>query len=354
MSWFLLMVAGNDSTRATFCSGLKSLLEDPEQLELVRSGEVSTEQAVEEFLRCHPAFAYMRRTATRDTEIAGQPVARGRQGAALVRLGQPRRDGLRGPAPLRRAPGPEPAPGVRRRRPALLPGRRARAPGDEALARGDAAPVPGPSPGRRRRRAWRRPSSTSGGRSRSRRADLDGPRRAARGRSTPSRTPVGASADGEAPGCCGAMRARSTPGRILKRSGGSSSTVSPSMPGVHGRARPDLELGRRPLAPRPPAQTQPAASPRSRHRRSRCRAARRRSAAAFPSRSPSRAGSGCSRRGSRRPCVQPARGGSSTRGPARARPGRPRREPCRAAFAASRRGSPRAARPRRRRRARRC
>ena len=77
MSWYLLMVAGNDSTRATFCSGLKSLLEDPEQLELVRSGAVSTEQAVEEFLRCHPAFAYMRRTAMRDTEIAGQPVAEG-------------------------------------------------------------------------------------------------------------------------------------------------------------------------------------------------------------------------------------------------------------------------------------
>ena len=77
MSWFLLMVAGNDSTRATFCSGLKSLLGDQEQLEFVRSGAVSTEQAVEEFLRCHPAFAYMRRTATRDTEIAGQTVAEG-------------------------------------------------------------------------------------------------------------------------------------------------------------------------------------------------------------------------------------------------------------------------------------
>jgi cytochrome P450 len=77
MTWFLLMVAGNDSTRATFCSGMKSLLDDPEQLELVRSGAVSTEQAVEEFLRCHPAFAYMRRTAMKDTEIAGQAVAEG-------------------------------------------------------------------------------------------------------------------------------------------------------------------------------------------------------------------------------------------------------------------------------------
>jgi len=77
MFFFLLMVAGNDSTRATFCSGLLSLLQDPEQLALVRDGAVTREQAVEEFLRFHPAFAYMRRTATRDTEIGGQPIAEG-------------------------------------------------------------------------------------------------------------------------------------------------------------------------------------------------------------------------------------------------------------------------------------
>lgn len=77
MFWFLLMVAGNDSTRATFSSGMRSLMLDPEQLELVRSRSVTPEQAVEEFVRFHPAFAYMRRTATRDTEIAGQPIAEG-------------------------------------------------------------------------------------------------------------------------------------------------------------------------------------------------------------------------------------------------------------------------------------
>jgi len=77
MFWFLLMVAGNDSTRATFCSGYLSLLEDPEQMELVKSGAVPPEQVVEEFVRVHPAFAYMRRTATKDTEIAGQPIAKG-------------------------------------------------------------------------------------------------------------------------------------------------------------------------------------------------------------------------------------------------------------------------------------
>jgi cytochrome P450 len=77
MFFFLLMVAGNDSTRAVFTSGVKSLLEDPEQLELVRSGAVPLEQVVEEFVRFHPAFAYMRRTATRDAEVAGVPVKAG-------------------------------------------------------------------------------------------------------------------------------------------------------------------------------------------------------------------------------------------------------------------------------------
>jgi cytochrome P450 len=77
MFFFLLMVAGNDSTRAVFTSGIKNLLEDPEQMDLVRSGAVPLEQVVEEFVRYNPAFAYMRRTATRETEVAGQRVATG-------------------------------------------------------------------------------------------------------------------------------------------------------------------------------------------------------------------------------------------------------------------------------------
>ena len=75
--FFLLMIAGNDSTRAVFTSGMKNLLEDPEQMQLVRSGAVPLEQVVEEFVRYNPAFAYMRRTATRDTELAGQQITAG-------------------------------------------------------------------------------------------------------------------------------------------------------------------------------------------------------------------------------------------------------------------------------------
>jgi cytochrome P450 len=77
MFFFVLMVAGNDSTRAVFTSGMKSLMDDPEQMELVRSGAVPLEQVVEEFVRFHPAFAYMRRTATRDVELSGAQVKAG-------------------------------------------------------------------------------------------------------------------------------------------------------------------------------------------------------------------------------------------------------------------------------------
>jgi len=77
MFFFLLMVAGNDSTRAVFTSGMKSLMDDPEQMDLVRSGAVPLEQVVEEFVRFHPAFAYMRRTATRDVELSGVEVKAG-------------------------------------------------------------------------------------------------------------------------------------------------------------------------------------------------------------------------------------------------------------------------------------
>ena len=77
MFFFLLMVAGNDSTRAVFTSGMKNLIDDPEQMELVRSGAVPLEQVVEEFVRYNPAFAYMRRTATCNTTLGGREIAAG-------------------------------------------------------------------------------------------------------------------------------------------------------------------------------------------------------------------------------------------------------------------------------------
>jgi len=77
MGCFLLMAAGNDSTKATYCSGMRALLEQPEQRWLLLDDPSLTSSAVEEALRMFPAFAHFRRTATRDTELGGQPIREG-------------------------------------------------------------------------------------------------------------------------------------------------------------------------------------------------------------------------------------------------------------------------------------
>jgi cytochrome P450 len=77
MGFFLLMAAGNDSTKATYCSGIKALMEHPEERRLLVEDPSLIPSAVEESLRMFPAFAHFRRTATSDTEVAGQQIREG-------------------------------------------------------------------------------------------------------------------------------------------------------------------------------------------------------------------------------------------------------------------------------------
>ena len=77
MGFFLLMAAGNDSTKATYCSGMRALLEQPAQRRLLLQHPSLIPSAVEESLRMFPAFAHFARTATRDTELGGQSIRRG-------------------------------------------------------------------------------------------------------------------------------------------------------------------------------------------------------------------------------------------------------------------------------------
>jgi len=77
MGFFLLVAAGNDSTKATFCSGMRALMEDDEQRELLLADPALVPDAVEESLRMFPAFAHFRRTATCDTELHGQQIKAG-------------------------------------------------------------------------------------------------------------------------------------------------------------------------------------------------------------------------------------------------------------------------------------
>jgi cholest-4-en-3-one 26-monooxygenase len=77
MGFFLLVAAGNDSTKATYCSGMRALMEDRSQLQLLLEDPGLIPSAVEESLRMFPAFAHFRRTATCDTELHGQPIREG-------------------------------------------------------------------------------------------------------------------------------------------------------------------------------------------------------------------------------------------------------------------------------------
>jgi len=77
MGFFLLMAAGNDSTKATFCSGMRAIMESPDQQRELIDDPGLVSGAVEEALRMFPAFAHFRRTATRDTELHGQPIKEG-------------------------------------------------------------------------------------------------------------------------------------------------------------------------------------------------------------------------------------------------------------------------------------
>jgi cholest-4-en-3-one 26-monooxygenase len=73
----LLGAAGNDSTRAVFTSGMRALMEDPEQMRLLLDDPSLIEGAVEELARMYPAFAHFRRTATRDADLHGQTIREG-------------------------------------------------------------------------------------------------------------------------------------------------------------------------------------------------------------------------------------------------------------------------------------
>jgi cholest-4-en-3-one 26-monooxygenase len=77
MGFVLLVAAGNDSTKATYCSGMRAIMEDDGQRELLLADSSLLDGLVEESLRMFPAFAHFRRTATRDCELGGRTIRKG-------------------------------------------------------------------------------------------------------------------------------------------------------------------------------------------------------------------------------------------------------------------------------------
>lgn len=73
----LLMIAGNETTRHTISHGMHALIEHPDQMRMLRDDPSLISNAVEEILRWATPVMHFRRTATRDTELRGQPIRQG-------------------------------------------------------------------------------------------------------------------------------------------------------------------------------------------------------------------------------------------------------------------------------------
>ena len=77
MGFFLLVAAGNDSTKATYSSAMRALMQHPEERQRLLDDPALIPSAVEEALRMFPAFAHFSRTATHDTELNGTKIREG-------------------------------------------------------------------------------------------------------------------------------------------------------------------------------------------------------------------------------------------------------------------------------------
>jgi len=73
----LLIVGGNDTTRNSITGGIVALNESPSEYQKLRRDPGLIPNMVSEIIRWQTPLAHMRRTATRDTEIAGKRIAQG-------------------------------------------------------------------------------------------------------------------------------------------------------------------------------------------------------------------------------------------------------------------------------------
>jgi cholest-4-en-3-one 26-monooxygenase len=77
MNFFLLIIAGNETTRNALSGGVQALCDHPEQLDRLRADPALLPQAIEEMLRWVTPVMQFRRTATRDTRVGDQQVRKG-------------------------------------------------------------------------------------------------------------------------------------------------------------------------------------------------------------------------------------------------------------------------------------
>lgn len=80
----LLLNAGHEASVNVFGNGFHALLDHPDQLDRITSGEVSVETALEELIRFDAPLQLFERTATADVEVCGQVIPAGDTIACLM------------------------------------------------------------------------------------------------------------------------------------------------------------------------------------------------------------------------------------------------------------------------------
>jgi cytochrome P450 len=75
--YLIVFTAGHDTTRNALSAGFAAMLQNPDQLELLKRHPELSKRAVEEIVRWASPVNYMRRTVLRDSEIRGQQVKEG-------------------------------------------------------------------------------------------------------------------------------------------------------------------------------------------------------------------------------------------------------------------------------------
>jgi cholest-4-en-3-one 26-monooxygenase len=77
MNFFLLLIAGNETTRNALSGGVQALCEHPEQLDRLHRDPSLLPQAIEEMLRWVTPVMQFRRTARCDTRVGEQAIRKG-------------------------------------------------------------------------------------------------------------------------------------------------------------------------------------------------------------------------------------------------------------------------------------
>ena len=76
-AWLLIIFAGNDTSRNSISGAMRLLTENPDQKQKVLDDRSLMTNMISESIRMTTPVIHMRRTATQDTEIAGQKIAEG-------------------------------------------------------------------------------------------------------------------------------------------------------------------------------------------------------------------------------------------------------------------------------------